>query len=730
MKQITFADSEKMGLTEDEIILDRMRRNYRLAKEAYSETRQLAERDFQFYTGNQWNPQDLQSRRLENRPALVFNKLSQFVKIVVNNMKQNRPAINVKQKSSQADKDGIMATQAIINNIQADSIAEIAYDKAYENAAICGEGYLVLRTEYVDDDSFDLKIKIEAVDDIFSVYLDPKFKSDFSDINWGFITKEIPKDVYKALYPESSLDSFNFLNDGYEIDWLREDAVRIAEYYWIEEYKGEIYLLKNGQTVTDEEVKLLKEENEWDEELVVTKRQTIKRKVKWIKTNGCEILDKTDFPGSKIPIIPVLGDYIEVKGKRTMQGIVRQGIDSQVMLNFTNNNALEQMSLSPKAPYLVAAGSIGEFKHIWDTANIKSYPYLPYKPVAMENGQLAPPPQRAQYEPQIQSLLAAKATADEDLKSTVGLYDPSLGKDNAREVSGVALLAKQRQGELSTYSLVDNFNKSLKYLGSILLDIIPKVYDTEREIAIKEDVSKEEKFLKINSTDEGSVFLKKGAYDCDVTIGPFGETQNQEAIKAMTTFMQANPDMASYFGDILFSKLDWPGAKEISERLKLVLPGAILQQPGMLPPEMQAILEKQQQESQMVQQQLQSQVQSLINNLSELTSRNNELNNKLVNRQQEIESKERLEVIKVQRDLALEEMKQQGNMNKILNSEKLKFNSKVLQSRMDELYGDNQGVPQMQDELIVQGVNDPETQEGNLTEEQILDSITSKLYRR
>ena len=46
------------------------------------------------------------------------------------------------------------------------------------------------------------------------------------------------------------------------------------------------------------------------------KREVQKRVVRWAKLGGDKVLDKTDLPGTYIPVIPVYGDEVIIDGKK------------------------------------------------------------------------------------------------------------------------------------------------------------------------------------------------------------------------------------------------------------------------------------------------------------------------------------------------------------------------------------------------------------------------------
>jgi hypothetical protein len=70
--------------------------------------------------------------------------------------------------------------------------------------------------------------------------------------------------------------------------------------------------------------------------------------------------------------------------------------------------------------------------------------------------------------------------------------------------------------------------------------------------------------------------LTMGKYDVEVTIGPSYTTQREEAADGMMQFLAAVPAVGTLIADIVVKNFDWPGAEEMSKRLKAALPPQLL----------------------------------------------------------------------------------------------------------------------------------------------------------
>ena len=217
----------------------------------------------------------------------------------------------------------------------------------------------------------------------------------------------------------------------------------------------------------------------------------------------------------------------------------------------------------------------------WKTANTTNWPYLEVNPDVTDGmGATLPLPQRAPPPLAQTGLIQAKMGASDDIKSTTGQYDSSLGA-TSNERSGKAILARERQGDVGTFHYGDNLTKAIRFGTRQLIDLIPKIYDTER-IARIVGIDGEVSMVKINPTqpepvkkiiDEQGIVIEKvynpsvGYYDVVATTGPGYMTKRQEAMEAMAQILQGNPQLWAVAGDLFVKNMDWPGSQELAERL-------------------------------------------------------------------------------------------------------------------------------------------------------------------
>lgn len=630
-------DEKETGLTGDKAILALARERFTAAAENENRIRVDALEDLRFRAGDQWDEAIAKQRAVDQRPCLTINRLPQFIRQITNDQRQNRPAIEVSPVDDGGDVDTAKIIQGVIRHIEQDSNADAAYDTAFMSAVTHGFGYFRLVTEYEAPDSFDQCIKFKRVRNPFTVYMDPSYQeADGSDAGWGFVVEDYSKDEYKAKWPKSKLAGMSDWSSTGDspADWVTKDGCRIAEYFYKEYKQRTLVKLSNGVVDFKDELPSV-EELAKDNLTIIAERDVPHPVVKWCIINGIEILETTEWLGRWIPIIPVLGDELDIDGEKKLEGIVRHAKDPQRMYNYWASAETETIALAPRAPYIGAEGQFEGKEEQWRQANVKNFAYLEYKPKTL-NGDALPPPQRNTYEPPVQAITQARMQANDDLKATTGIYDPSLG-NRSNERSGKAILARQNQAHVGNFHFVDNLARAIKYAGRQLVDLIPRVYDTPRVLRIIGDDGAPST-VKVNqkpSDGQPLYDLTVGRYDVVVSSGPSYATKRQQAVEAMLDLSQSYPAIVQLAGDLMVKNMDWPGAREISERLRKALP------PGVAEP-------KPGEQGQAIPPQVQQQMEQMGQMVDALTQQLNAAKDELQSKSNEIASKERIAVAEIQ----------------------------------------------------------------------------------
>lgn len=585
-----------MAKDKNAAILEAARKRIDEATSSDLDNRERAQSDLRFLIGDQW-PEDVRTEREnEGKPCITVNRLPQFVRQVTGQIRQMNPAIRVVPGDNEATEDVAEIFAGLIKQIEYKCDAPSVYEGAAEGAAACGIGNWRVRADYTEGMTFEQEILIERIHNPFGVFWDPLAKEPTrKDARYCFITEEVAREAFKADYPDadmSEVTSDNKMNAMTQ--WITADTITVAEYFWVEHKDQEIALLANGQVVEKP-----------IEGMDIVKRRKVKvPKVNWAKITAKEVLEgPTEVPCQYIPVVAVTGEEWHLGEEMYRSSVIRFAKDPQQLYNFARSSMAEIMALQPKAPYMVTTKQINGLETIWQEANAKNRPYLPYHPDPN-----APPPSRIPPPVASQAVGLEVQMAAEDMKATTGIYDASLGA-TSNEKSGVAIRERKMEAQTNTSVYADNMVKAITQTGKILVSMIPKVYDTQRVIRILGEDDQEKQVL-INSimVADGMVQpvndVTVGRYDVRISVGPSYETKRQEASEGMMAFLQAMPQAAPLVGDLIAKMQDWPESDRVAERLRKALPPGMAEDDDEQSPEaMQAAQMAQQQQAQAMQQQ-------------------------------------------------------------------------------------------------------------------------------
>jgi len=565
----------------DQEILKRIQKRRDLAFEAWKDSREKQLEDLKFCDPeNQWPEAERAKRRAQGRPCLTVPRIQTFIDQLVNDERQNRSEPRVHPVNDGASKETAKIIQGYMRHVEMQSSADFAYDRASESQKRCGIGFMRLVTDYIGPESFDQDMKILSVPNPFMYYLDPSStEPDGSDSQWGFGEEDIALDDFKAQYPDANLTgmtSAEWHTVGTSVPgWLAADgkSCRVVEYYELVKTPGVLCRLESGRTAWKDSIpkgeKIAK-----NKDGEPNKRNSNKIQLKWYKVCANEILDRRDCPGPYIPIVPVYGKEMICDGKRDYHGVVRPLRDVQFMINVGKSNLMEAIGLAPKAPWLLAEGSVPQTDITWKTSNVTNYSALYYKSWDADHNQPFPQPIRNVQEPAIQAMSVALAQSEDDLKAVTGLYDPSMG-ENKSDQSGVAIKSLQRQGQTGNFHFTDNGNRSKKHLLRIMLSWIPEIVDGERLLrcigidgkSYQVQVNTSEP-VKDPHTGLPAIYdLTAGKYDLSLETGPSYNTQREENADTLFNLAKMVPAVAQMGPDILVRQLDFPAADELADRI-------------------------------------------------------------------------------------------------------------------------------------------------------------------
>jgi hypothetical protein len=561
----------------------------------YAVARQRWLEDLKFAEGDsdnqyQWPNAIRRERDIDERPCLTINKTRQHNLHIINDAKQNKPAIKVRATGNGATAESAKVLNAIMRHIEYTSNAQVAYDTATGFQVRAGLGYLQIVTDWEDPESFEQAPYIRRVTDPLSVYLDPEAKeADKSDGRFAFKFEDIARDEFDKLYPEyKSFATATSIDDS--TGWLMADSVRLAEYFRKVEHEDTLYQVQGQQ---GSNVVFRKSDLERDPALLAKiasdpktrSRPSTREVIEWYLVIGNKITERNIWPGKCIPLIPVIGEETVIQGEYDCKGHTRALRDPQRMYNYMSSVAVEYSAVQTKAPWIAPAEAIEGYEVDWANANRINKSLLAYNALR-DDGSEIPPPQRVSPPVSMPAAIEGMQTAMNEMMFASGQYQAEMGQQG-NERSAKAINERQRQAETSTYHFVDNLAVAIRAVAKQLLDLIPKLYSTKRimnilaedgtSIEVQVDPSLQ-KAMQIQQLGDAqaikSVLFNPsvGKYDVWADVGPDWGTKRQETADALTLLMTQAPQIAPIVADLLMSNYDFDGAQEAAARLRRMVP--------------------------------------------------------------------------------------------------------------------------------------------------------------
>jgi hypothetical protein len=652
---------------DDRAFIELARRRFQQAEQADLQQRTRELEDLEFYAGNQWPQEVLNSRQgqpgnatsglppVPARPSLTINKVRAPVRQVLNEEREAELGIEIVaaddfgEQTAGVSPQEIELREGLVRRIQRESQAADARSWAFARACIAGRGYYGVMTRFVEGKSFDQEIYVQRFLNQASVSLDPAHEQpDGSDAEWAFVGTDLPWEKYQAEYgevaglknPIAQVSSHQWRALGDELPgWFRTDgetrSVRVVEYWYTDRVTRTLVQTTGGQTfyldeLPDEAPFEIAQDEDGDE----LKRDVIEKRIKWAKIDGVQVLEETDWPGKYIPIVKVVGEELQpFDEQRRLEGMVRPARDSQRAYNVMVSKWVEQIGLAPIPPWIMAAGQDEGFENEFLLSTTRTVPTLHYNQRDVNGEPVPGPPQRTSIEMAIQAIAGSVQMFDEAINDTTTVPNVSMGNiDPALKRAGAAGIRQAiSQAKQGTSHYLNNLARSIRQEGLIINDLLYPIYNRPGRVARMMTAQNETLAVVI-----GQPFVRHpqtknpmpvpppnggpppqpllyqltpdATFNVTVKVTKNLDTRREQQEDVLAELVQADPAQMAIIGDLLWKYNDGPGHEELEKRYQ-----------AMLAPPVQALLSGQQGPNPQVLQ-LQQQVQQLTQILQSKTA--------------------------------------------------------------------------------------------------------------
>lgn len=534
--------------------------------------------DAKFVAGHQWDDTVRALRAAAGKPTLTVNRLPAFVMTVIGQRRLNLTTIKVAADAG-GTKEIARVREDLIRNIQKVSDADRVYSEALENVIISGQGNFAVELDFAEYDVFEQDINLRGIPNPFAVVWDRRSTDPTGkDARRCWEVDEEDLDDFKEEYPDAqasdfgNLNSFDY-NDSVARGWYESNSVRIVAYWQMEFEDRTVALMEDTGTVEDVTDK---EPNEYISRVAINKktsepfiRETKKPFAVRYLVTGTDVLEGPyRLPINRVPILRVSGWTINVGDTRERVTFFRFAKDSQRLHNYWRSILAEKLMASPKATWIAPDTAVQGFEKDYNTSHLSDKRLLKYNGESGTAPKLVPPPQIDN------AILNEAGIAAQDIKDITNIQEASLGQ-TSNEVSGKAIIARQRIGELSTAIPQANLDAAIAEAGDVINQLIPLVYDTPRVIKVlgTDDKARMEE---INGYSETKNDITLGKYALTIVTGPSTITKRVESAEGMLNMVNAMPQQMAIVADLIIEAQDWQGAEEISRRLKMAMPPGVI----------------------------------------------------------------------------------------------------------------------------------------------------------
>ena len=518
----------------------------------------LQDRRFYSLCGAQWEGPLWD--QYENKPKFEVNKIMLSVIRIVNEYRNNRITVDYVSKDGENDKladtcDGLYRAD------EQDSVADEAYDNAFEEAVGGGFGAWRLRTVYEDEEDEENEYQRIRMEPIFdadsSVFFDLNSKrQDKSDAKSCFVVTSMTRASYKEEWGDDPTDWPKIIHQ-YEFDWATPDVVFIAEYYKVEEVNETIRIFRaiDGTEERYRQIDFDKDENLEETLNAIGSREVRQRKIKrkrvhkYIMSGGKVLEDAGYIAGNCIPIVPVYGKRWFVDNIERCMGHVRLAKDAQRLKNMQLSKLGEISALSSVEKPILTPEQVSGHQLMWADDNLRNFPYLLVNPITAPDGsQTISGPVAYTRSAQIPPAMAALLTiTEQDMQDILGSSQQA--DKMVSNISGKAVEMIQTRIDMQTYIYMSNFSKGMKRCGEIWLSMAKDIYVEEgrrmKVIGRTEDVDTVE-LMQPMVSDTGEVVMQNdlsGAkFDVVVDVGPSSSSKRAATVRALTGMMAITDD--------------------------------------------------------------------------------------------------------------------------------------------------------------------------------------------
>ena len=537
--------------------------------------------------------QDLTTLQVLKKPAIEFNVLEAYCNRLIGELSEKEPGFFTKPAdgiaSGKLTKDFIKTVdivEAHVREILSDSNNNSLQYNTWRQTIGGGFSVLKVRTDYINEMSFEQKIVVESAFDPCLCGFDPMAReSHKADGAYAFSITPMTREDFIDQFGEEAAEGISFgrEQDGFTWSYELEDQeiLLVVDFYVKEKVRKKIAKLSNGHSIVKDHYAKLKamwEEAGFIEQMpqIIEERWTVLEDIHQYVFCGNKMLEHNLTNFKYLPLVFMDGNSVFIK--RTKSGPTKQftkpycwqAKGAQRTKNFAGQTAAGEIEDMIMHKFIMAKEAMHEDYEDAYT-NVQNAALLVYRLFDPQNpGVQLPPPTTVQRVPTPPIVTETFVGMDTTIQMILGSYDAQMGivGDN---ISGKAIEKGAMHSSASSQPYYMGYINGLGQVARIIIDLIPKYYRTPRSIPIRHPNGKRDYQLINEKGNEDSIFMNYDPNDLEIRVeaGINTAMQKNETINTIIKMCQANERFAQFINakglPIIVENLDIKGSEKLRD---------------------------------------------------------------------------------------------------------------------------------------------------------------------
>lgn len=654
--------------------------------------------DMNFVLRDQWTAVERSEFTRLFKPAMIFNKLYDATKKIAGEQRKNKPDLIVRSLTGKATPEQINLRADLVRTISYQSQNDLVYQTAFKSSLMMGFGAFQICIDYENPKSFNRIIRYEMIPDPTRCAWDPTaLKPHKGDGNFCARFYVFTRDEFFATYPYvtnpiSYIDPWMLL----DFQWNTRDTITVCDYFVKEWFPTIIYKLSDGRVANPREwediqkkykdqLKITEDSEvrkilEREEPKIVNQRQTQDYRIMHYRMIRNMIIDFSEWPSKQLPIIFTDGDSYYIEGRQYTRSFIHEAKDAQKFINYVGSEIAAEIKNRRREQWLGTPDNIIGYEQEWRNPELQMG-ILRAKPDP-KTGQM---PQKMPAWDLSPALLQNFQRGTQDINEILGFSESEALQ--GRDVSGKARRERKLEGSMSAYIFFDNLNQAIEQGGRVVNDLLPYIIgEDERHMVVSKKDGKTESVI-LNQMKNGAMKnkIESGDFDVEIDSGPSFAVQKDIALEFFQQTIANNPQVFNLIADLWAGNLDIQQMDLVKERLKTLVPPAIIakeegkQLPPQPPSPQEQMMHAEMEFKQMMIEEKKAEIQLKYEEL-QLKKEQNELN----------KAEMLLKASKIQNDAELDVYNHEANLEKARitheldhNKHHMDFNSKIMATLAD-----------------------------------------------